>query len=183
MKLAIMLGDGFEPIEAMCPTDVLRRGGVDVTLVSVMPTKHVIAAQGITVVVDAVVADTDLMEFDAICLPGGMGGVANLSKCDKLTAALPKFMDDGGRMVAAICAGPTILSSLGLLHGRKATCYPGCETDFPEGVYCGQDVCKDGNLITASGPAYALEFGVELLRALAGDAVASQVMEDMLIKG
>lgn len=182
MKLAMMLGDGFEPVEAVAPTDALRRGGVEVTLVSVMPTREVTAGQGITVQADALVGDVDLMAFDAICVPGGEGGVANLKECDKLAEALPGFMNDDNRLVASICAGPTVLSELGLLNGRTATCYPGCEEGFPAGTYPGQGIYVDGNLVTASGPAYALGFGIEILRQLAGDATADQVAAGMLVE-
>lgn len=181
MKLAMMLGDGFETVEATAPIDVLRRGGIEVKLISVMPTLNVTSGQGISVVADAQVDDVDLMAFDAICVPGGEGGVENLKRCAKLSDALPGFMNDDTRLVASICAGPTILNDLDLLGGRTATCYPGCEVDFPEGVYPGQGVFTDGNLVTASGPAYAMPFGVEILRKLAGDATANQVAAGLLM--
>lgn len=181
MELAMMLGDGFEPLEALAPTDALRRGGVKVTLVSAMPTREVTAAHGISVKADALIGDVDLMAFDAICIPGGEGGVANLKACAELARILPAFIADSERLVASICAGPTLLNELGLLKGRTATCYPSCEEGFPEGTYPGQGVYEDGNLITASGPGYALAFGLQMLRHLAGDAVAERVAADMLI--
>ena len=121
MELAMMLGDGFEPLEALAPTDALRRGGVKVTLVSVMPTREMTAAHGISVKADALIGDVDLMTFDAICIPGGEGGVANLKACAELARVLPTFIADNGRLVASICAGPTLLNELGLLEGRTAT--------------------------------------------------------------
>lgn len=183
MKLAMMLGDGFEPLEVVAPVDALRRGGVDVVMVSVMPTRSVTAAQGIAITADAQVDEVNLMAFDAICVPGGEGGVANLKACTKLAEALPKFVDDDRLTAASICAGPTVLNELGLLTERTATCYPGCEVGFPEGTYVGQGICVDGNLITASGPGYALGFGLAILRHMAGDAVADQVAADMLYQG
>ena len=178
---AVMLGDGFEPVEALAPVDVLRRGGVKVDTVSVMDGRQVTSAQGITLYADDGVEDVDLMGFDLIVVPGGSVGVENLAKCEPLAAALRAFMAEG-RLVASICAGPTILADLGLLEGRTATCYPGCEGGFPAGAYVGgPTVHRDGNLVTASGPGQALDFGVAALRALAGDAVADQVAKDMLI--
>lgn len=179
-KVAVMLGDGFEPIEAIAPVDVLRRGGVAVTTVSVMKTSRVVAAQGVPVEADAQVSGVDLNDFDMIVLPGGLGGVKNLSACEPLRSALETFADEN-RFIGAICAGPTILADLGLLENRSATCYPGCQEGFPANVY--QDVrgaVRDSNLITASGPGQALTFGLELLRALMGDTVANEVAQDML---
>lgn len=180
MKLAMMLGEGFEPLEVVAPTDALRRGGVDVTTVSVMPTTTVTAAQDISVIADVQVNDVDLLEFDAICVPGGSVGVDYLNKCEKLAEVLPVFMNDNARTVASICAGPTVLNKLGLLEGRIATCYPGCEVDFPAGTYPGQGVYTDGNLVTASGPGYALAFGIEILKKLMGQNVADDVAQGML---
>lgn len=180
-RVAVMLGDGFEPVEAIAPVDALRRGGVEVATVSVMGRHQVVAAQGVAVEADALVDDVALTDFDMIVLPGGMGGVENLSKCQPLLDALKTFAAED-RFIAAICAGPTILADLGLLEERKATCYPGCQTNFPGGSY--QDVrgaVRDSNLITASGPGQALEFGIEILRALKGDAVADEVAQGMLI--
>lgn len=179
--VAVMLGDGFEPVEALAPVDVLRRGGAKVDLVSVMDGLQVTSAQGVTMYADAGVDDVDLMGFDMIVVPGGAVGVENLAKCEPLAVALRDAMAKG-RLVAAICAGPTILADLGLLEGRKATCYPGCDAGFPAGAYQSQvGVHRDGNLVTASGPGQAVDFALEALRALCGDETADQVAKDMLV--
>lgn len=178
---AIMLGEGFEPVEAIAPADALRRAGVAVTLVSTMGEAVVEAAHGIRVTADALEADVDLGAFDLLVVPGGSLGVENLAKSDALAAALRERMADG-RLVGAICAGPTILADLGLLEGRRAVCYPGCEGGFPAGAYQeGLGVCVDGNLVTATGPGRALDFAIACLRAVAGDAVADEVAADMLM--
>lgn len=132
--VAVMLGDGFEPVEVVAPVDVLRRGGVDVTLVSVMGRKEVTSAQDIKMVADALVEDVDLDLFTMVVVPGGSVGVENLGKCDKLAESLRDRMK-ANKLVGSICAGPTILANLDLLQGHKAVCYPGCETNFPAGVY------------------------------------------------
>ena len=179
---AIMLGEGFEPVEAIAPADALRRAGVAVTLVSTMGEAVVEAAHGIRVTADALEADVDLGAFDLLVVPGGSLGVENLAKSDALAAALRERMADG-RLVGAICAGPTILADLGLLEGRRAVCYPGCEEGWPAGVYqAGKDVFVDGNLITATGPGTALPFGIQILRTLEGDKVADEVASGMLLK-
>lgn len=181
-KVAMMLGDGFEPVEAIAPVDALRRGGVEVTTVSVMTDRMVMAAQGVPVVADAQVKEVSFDDFDMIVVPGGSGGVENLSRCQPLLDALKDFAAQR-KFIGSICAGPTILANLQLLGGRKATCYPGCQTNFPEGVYQDvYDVVRDSNLITASGPGQALDFGIELLRALEGDKVAEDVAKGMLLE-
>ena len=181
-SVAVALADGAEPLEVVAPVDALRRGGVDVTLVSVGSKLDVEAAQGVTIKADALLADTDLSKADVLMVPGGSVGVENLGKCKPFTDELCSRMKDG-RHVAAICAGPTILADLHLLEGRRAVCYPGCETGFPDGVYqAGVDVCVDGNLITATGPGTALAFGLAVLKELKGEDVAADVAQGMLVK-
>lgn len=178
-SVAVMLGKGFEPLEMTAPVDVLRRGGADVTLVSVMSDREVLSAQGIMMNADILLDDTNLMDYDLIMLPGGSEGVENLRKSVILAEALRSFMAEG-RPIASICAGPTVLASLGLLEGRKATCYPGCEAGFPAGAYVDERVVVDDNLITSQGPATALEFGLAILEKLMGPEKAASVAEDML---
>lgn len=179
-EVAVMLGEGFEPIEALTPVDVLRRAGAAVTTVSVMPDREVTSAHGIAVMADAQVDAVDLTGFDALVLPGGSVGYENLSACAPLREALVA-QNAEGRLVAAICAAPMLLAHLGLLDGRRATCYPGCEDVFPAGAYqADADVVRDGNLITASGPAKSLPFALAVLEALAGSEAASRVARGML---
>lgn len=179
-KAAIFVGDGTEPIEAVAPADVLVRGGVQVDFVSVMPGIGVGLAQNVALTADVLQEDFDAEDYDMVVVPGGSVGVDNLSKSEVLARALRKFMNEG-RAVASICAGPTILAGLGLLEGRLATCYPGCQADFPEGCYQEvRGVVVDRNLITASGPGQALDFGIAMLRLLMGDEVADGVRSGML---
>lgn len=115
-----------------------------------------------------------------VVVPGGSVGVENLGKCDKLAESLRDRMK-ANKLVGSICAGPTILANLDLLQGHKAVCYPGCETNFPAGVYQPNvDVCIDKNLITATGPATALPFGRALLEALKSEKDANEVASGML---
>jgi 4-methyl-5(b-hydroxyethyl)-thiazole monophosphate biosynthesis len=92
-------------------------------------------------------------------------------------------MNSDKRLIAAICAAPsTVLSPLGILDGKKATCYPGCETDFAPGVRHSADrVVVDGHIITSQGPGTALEFAIAVTEALAGKEMAGTVRAKMLI--
>lgn len=178
-----MLGSGFEPVEAIAPVDALRRGGVSVDTVSVMDGRFVESAQGITIQADFGVGDVDLCGYDMIIVPGGSGGVEQLSACRPLLDALKVQLQNGG-YVASICAGPMVLAKAGILDGKKATCYPGCQDVFPQSAQYMETpgVYRDGSLLTASGPGQALAFGIEALRMLEGDAAADQVASGMLAK-
>lgn len=179
-KVAILLADGFETIEALAPADVLRRGGQDVALVAIDGEGYVETAHGIGIECDTALADYDFSDADLLVLPGGMPGTTNLRNDECVCQLVREFMAE--RKVGAICAAPSILAELGLLEGRTATCYPGCEGAFPAGVRPEElGVYTDGNLVTASGPGFAVAFGLELLRVLAGDEAAERVASGMLV--
>ncbi len=179
-RVAILLADGFETIEALAPADVLRRGGQDVALVTVNEAPHVTTAQKVGIDCDATLATYDFSTCDLIVLPGGLPGTTTLRATDKVCELAREFM--GEKSVASICAAPSILAELGLLEGRTATCYPGFEGDFPAGVRPAENgVYVSGNLITASGPGFAVEFGLALLEHVAGKEAADKVAAGMLI--
>lgn len=173
--VAILAADGFETIECLTIVDVLRRGGVRATLVSIMPTRDVISAQQISVSCDCTFDEVDFSEYDYVVLPGGMPGTTNLQNDGRVCDVVREFA--ATKHVAAICAAPFILGELDLLEGRHATCFPGFEKSFPEGAYTGEKVTQDGNIITASGMAQSLPFALELLRTLAGDKAVEKVAE------
>ncbi len=172
--VAVLAADGFETIECLTAVDVLRRGGVRATLVSVMPTRDVVTAQQVSITCDSTLDEVDLSEYDYIVLPGGMPGTKNLRSDERVCDLVREFALT--KHVAAICAAPSILGELGLLVGRRATCFPGFETSFPEGTFAGEKtVVVDGNLITASAMGQALPFALAILGDIAGDAAVDKV--------
>ncbi len=180
-RIAILLADGFETIEALAPADILRRGGQEVALVTVNEEPHVTTAQKVGIDCDATLATYDFSTCDLIVLPGGLPGTTTLRATDKVCELAREFM--ASKYVGSICAAPSILAELGLLEGRVATCYPGFESDFPAGVRPeANGVYRSGNLVTASGPGFAVEFGLALLELVAGKDVADSVAGGMLIE-
>jgi 4-methyl-5(b-hydroxyethyl)-thiazole monophosphate biosynthesis len=173
-RAAILLADGFETIEALTVTDVLRRAGIDASDVSCMGSTIVTSAQQVTVACDCMLDDYDFDSCEWLVTPGGLPGMTNLRADDRVCSLLREFMTR--RHVASICASPAILAELGLLEGRVATCFPGFDSDFPHGVRPGENgVYVDGNLVTASGMGYALPFALEIVRAICGDAMVDRV--------
>ena len=175
----VFLADGFEEIEALATVDVLRRAGVKVTTVSINPTEMVNGAHGIPVVADALFADCSYNEADMLVLPGGMPGAANLDAHEGLRAAISAHAE-AGKWLAAICAAPMVYGHMGLLNGKKATCYPGFEGELAGAIYTAAPVEKDGNIITGKGPAVVLPFAYALAEALVGEEVVAQVKAGML---
>ena len=161
-SVAVLAADGFETIECLTMVDVMRRGGVRATLVSIMPTREVVSSLQIPVTCDALFDEINFDEYDCVVLPGGLPGATNLRADQRVCDVVCEFA--ATKHVAAICAAPFILGELDLLEGRHATCFPGFEKSFPEGAYTGEKVTQDGNIITASGMAQSLPFALELLR-------------------
>lgn len=175
--VSVLLADGCEPLEVVAPVDILRRGGVNVMLVSLKDSLQVAAAHNITLVADAPIAMVDLSASDLLMIPGGSVGVENIGLSKAATTEIARRME-ADEPIAAICAGPTVLGDMGLLTGRKAVCYPTCEEGWPEGVYQpGKPVEVDNNLITATGPGIAIPFGLAILKFLEGEKTANQVAE------
>lgn len=178
----IFLAPGFEEIEAVAPIDILRRAGMPVKTVSIIPQNNVVVGTNNV----PYVADMNLSELgpevDAewLILPGGMPGATNLLASVPLCKLLTGF----GGNIAAICASPAVvLGGLGLLNGKKATCYPGMESMAPDQVeFTGRNVERDGRFITGRGPAWAPAFAAAIVEASLGKEKADEVMAGMLYK-
>ena len=159
MNTAIFFADGFEEIEGLTVVDMFRRAGIPIQTVSISDSLTVTGSHDIKVQADCLLADFDFNTVEMLILPGGMPGTTNLSKCEPLCDALMQFSRQG-RYLAAICAAPSILGSLGILNGRVATCYPGFEKKL-FGAYITTDpVAKDGHVITSRGMGTAIEFAL-----------------------
>ncbi|MBQ4600767.1 MAG: DJ-1/PfpI family protein [Oscillospiraceae bacterium] len=177
----ILLGTGFEEIEALTPVDLLRRAKVEVLTVGING-KTVFGGHGIGVEADIAPEDMDLTQMDMIVLPGGLGGVASIRGCAQAMEAV-RFAWENGKYVAAICAGPTVLADLGITDGKNATCYPGCEGGMGSAnMIPNAASVTDGKLITGTSAGCATAFALALITALKGEAVANTVAEQIVLR-
>lgn len=175
----IPVADGFEEIEFVSIVDVLRRGGVEVVTASVGASTEIAGAHGIKMRADAMFADAERGDFDAIILPGGGRGVENLKMSATLAGRLAK-QKASGRLVCAICAAPTVLVEAGVLDPEThITCYPSCapELDRP---WASAPVVEDGCFITGQAPGSAVLFALVVLKALCGETIARKVAAGMV---
>lgn len=170
----VFFADGFEEVEAFTPVDYLRRAGVEVITVGVGGLQ-IKGAHGITVVCDTQqesVSPDDSLE--GIILPGGMPGTINLEN----SAVVQKFIDycsDNGKLLAAICAAPSVLGHKNLLDGRRAVCFPGFEKDLYGAEIVDAFSVTDGNIITAKGAGSASEFAFDLIAYLVSREKAQEI--------
>ena len=177
----ILLGTGFEEIEALTPVDLLRRAGVEVKTVG-LNGKIVYGSHAIGVEADMTIEELDVSDAEMLVLPGGLGGVASIRGCGKALEAV-KAVWAAGKYVAAICAGPTVLAELGLLTGKKATCYPGqipnmCDAMVVENAAC----VTDGRVITGTSAGTAVPFALALIEALKGAEAARAIADQIVIR-
>lgn len=160
----LFLADGFEEIEALCPLDLLRRAGQNVTTVGVGG-KTVTGAHGISVVADIMDTEFDDANPTMVILPGGMPGTKNLDESPVVQKALDAALATNAP-IAAICAAPMVLGKRGILRGKQATCFPGFEEYLEGATLSPLSVVRDGNTITAKGMGVALPFGLALVEHL-----------------
>lgn len=173
-KVYVFLADGFETVEALAVVDILRRASIEAVTVAVSDSKKIISAQKIEVNADVLISDVDASDADVVFLPGGMPGTRNL-EADATVTDIVKKQYAAGRIVAAICAAPSIFGHLGMLEGKRATCYPGFEKDLYGAVYTGARVERDGNVVTGKGMGTAIDMGLELVELLSDKEAAEKI--------
>ena len=177
----MLLGTGFEETEAIAPLDLLRRAGLDVATVGINE-KTIYGSHGIGIEADLELHQMDLTNLEMIVLPGGLRGVASIQASAPALDAV-RFAWDNGKYVAAICAAPTILASLGITDGKKATCYPGCENQMGTAQMVPNTAAvTDGRLITGTSAGCAVAFGLALITALKGQQAADDIAQQIVIR-
>ncbi len=177
----MLLGTGFEEIEAVAPLDIMRRAGLKVCTVGING-KIIYGGHNIGITADITLDEMDLTNLDMIVLPGGLGGVASVRASQKAMDAL-RFAWENDKFVAAICAGPAVLADLGITDGRSATCYPGCEADMCGANMVADVPCvRDGGLITGTSAGCAIPFGLALVEALKGSEAAQSIQKQIVIR-
>ncbi len=180
----IFLAPGVEEVEATATVDALRRADIPVTAVAVSDNLQVKGATGQTLVADSLISEVNTGDADWLIIPGGDPGAQNLFANDEVKAKILAHYQKNGR-IASICAGPAVvLAPLGVLKGKKATCYPGLGEAINSngGEYVKQTVVIEPNLITSEGPGTTLPFAIEIIRATKGDKAAEAVASGMLVK-
>ena len=170
----LFLANGFEEVEALAPLDLLRRAGKQVTTVAVGGGDFVTGSHGIVVGADIPEELFRDSNPEAVILPGGMPGTKNLDGSKTVDAALRACSKRGG-LLAAICAAPMILGKRGYLSGKKATCFPGFESDLAGATLSDKKVVRDGNVVTAAGMGVAVEFGLSLVSYFCGENKAKEL--------
>lgn len=180
-KIGIFMADGCEEIEGLTVVDMVRRAKFEIIMISITGKKEITGSHGIVFQADALKEDVDYAQLDGLVLPGGMPGTLNLGADGLVNEKIKEFAAEG-KLVAAICAAPSVLGAAGILQGKKATCHPGFEDKLTGAEYHADSVVTDGNVITSRGMGTAIEFALEIVRYFVGAEVAEHVREGLVYR-
>ena len=164
-RLGIFIADGCEEVEALTVVDIVRRAKLEIDMISINGTKQVTSSRNVTFMTDTTKEEADFSAYDGIILPGGMPGTVHLGEDDTVSQVIREFAKEG-KLVAAICAAPSVLGAAGLLEGRHATCHPGFEEKLTGAITSEDAVVVDGNIITSRGMGTAIDFGLAIVDCL-----------------
>ncbi len=181
MNVIVLLAEGFEEVEALTVVDYLRRvKQITVDMVTIEDSLQVSGSHHIEVKADKQIDQLSKIDsYDALVIPGGMPGAANL-RDDGRVIKIIKKMNKARKLIAAICAGPIVLEKAKIIDDKKMTSYPGLEKEFPHSIYQEDAVVRDGNIITSRGPAKAVDFALNIVKVLVGEKEAEALRKDIL---
>jgi 4-methyl-5(b-hydroxyethyl)-thiazole monophosphate biosynthesis len=180
-KVNVFFATGTEEVEALTVVDILRRAKLETEMISTTGDIYVTGSHGITIKMDRLIDDVD-DSADMIVLPGGIPGVPNLLSNKQLNDIIYKYDKTDGKYLAAICAAPTIYGKLGLLKGKKATCYPGMEDGLEGAEVSFDSVVADGKYITSRGLGTAIDFALKIVSVLVDEKKADELAAKIVYK-
>ena len=182
-NVCVLIADGSEEMEAVIAVDVLRRAGIGVFLAGVgEETRMVTSSRGVRIAPDGAWDPAEAMRFDALVIPGGIGGTQTMRQDETVRQVVREFML-ADKIVASLCAGPTVLQDAGVLAGKTYTSHPATREEFTAGTWVDRPVVRDGNLLTSQAPGTAFAFAIALIEMLDTSEMARKVAAEMLFLG
>ena len=178
-KAVVLIADGTEEMEAVIIIDTLRRAKLTVQAIGISASL-VTCSRGVRIQADDILSNVDIDSFDALIIPGGVGGTQAMTADQQVLSAVRDFRKSG-KLVCAICAGPLVLEAAGELTGRSFTCHPAVKEDFQEGEHTGARVEQDDNILTSQGPGTAFEFALRIIEIQKGVEAASSVRDGLVL--
>ena len=175
--LYLFLADGFEETEALAPLDCIRRAGIRILTVGIGG-EYITGAHGIEVKADIPAEDIDLTDCDGVFLPGGMPGTENLYASQTVKDVI-SFCAQNKKLIASICAAPSIPGRMGLLEGKRAVCYPKYEVTLKGHIPSEKSVEADGCFITAKGAGCVFPFAHAIIRYFTDRETADRILQTM----
>ena len=181
MNCLAILVNGFEDSEAITTIDVLRRAKIDVDAVTVYPEKTIKSAHGFKVEANKTLKEIDYTSYDILLLPGGPAVFKELHQLEVISLIILDYAKKN-KIIASICAAPSLVGKLGLFEGKKYTCFPGCDGPITKGTNTGKEVVVDGNYITARSMYYSADFAIAIIDKALGSAKAKEIKNQIMGK-
>ena len=178
-KVGIFFADGCEEIEGLAVVDICWRAGLEIETISIMGRDIVAGSHRIKFQTDAVFEDVDFDTLDGVILPGGMPGTLQLGDHERVNGIIREFAEQK-KLVAAICAAPSVLGAAGILEGKTAVCHPGFEGELKGANVIYENVAVDENIITSRGMGTAFDFGLAIVSYFMDDEVVADVRTHMI---
>ena len=181
VNTAVLFATGFEEVEGLTVVDLLRRANINTIMVGVEE-KKVTGAHDVNITTDKTLDEINIDQLDALILPGGAPGFQNLRK-NKRVLSMIKDAYEKKKIVAAICASPSVLATACVLKNKKATIYPGMEEEIKkgEGIIYDDLVVVDNNIVTSKGPATTMLFALKLIELLKDKETSEDVKNKVLL--
>ncbi|XP_045112293.1 Parkinson disease protein 7-like [Portunus trituberculatus] len=182
----VLLAEGAEEMEAVISIDVLRRGGVKVTVGGIDGSGSVLCSRDVVMLPDMSLEEAVAKgPYDAVVIPGGLKGAENIAQSATVKSLLEE-QEKAGRVIGAICAAPAVsLAGIGIGQGKKMTCYPALKdklTGSGKHTFEDKKVVIDGQFITSQGPGTAFDFGLALVEKLVDSEKRAATAKAMLLQ-
>lgn len=182
MKGIILLANYFEDVEALITIDMLRRANIQIELVSLTNDLNVVTQSNIKMIADVNYQDIKLNEYDFLIIPGGKA-VMTTHYEHPFTKDAVNYFYSHNKLIASICAAPSVLGRFGMLDNKKYTCFPSFENYMPLGIHMKDDkVIVDGNIITSKAAGTTFEFSYEIIKYLCNEELAKKVLNSVYYK-
>jgi len=166
-KVAVLLGEGFEDSEFKVPYDRLKAEGFEVDVIGRETGEELRGKRGkVTTKATRSIADARPLNYDALVLPGGYS--PDKLRADERFVRFVQDFDATKKPLAAVCHGPQLLITAGLVKGRTLTAWSTIQEDLRQigARVKDEPVVKDGNWITSRKPDDLQQFSDALIRAL-----------------
>ena len=178
MKLACILTDGFEDVEALATSALLRRAGFTVDFCSVHNKKLVTGSYQTAVAVTKSMVKVNVKNYEGVFIPGGRAVYS--IRNDKGVRDIVREFYEADKWMLAICAAPTVYGMLGIMDGKNYTSFPGTEKEMNNAIRIDKKVVRDGKFITARSVADVYEFVFEIIEAIRGKEALAKFKENIV---
>ena len=179
MRVLYLFADGFEDVEAIASRDVLVRAGIEVVDAKICDDREVVvSSHKMSLIGFKSLKNVDVLDFDALVIPGGSFGVKNLMNSSEAVEVVRQFYEED-KLICAICAGPMLIAKAGAIGNKRFTCYPGCNEFIYTGECTKAEVEIDGNLITGRSMLYSIPFGLAIIERLLGKEVKEKIYKQI----